>query len=128
MEVAKWTLRSEATIFSRLGQFKFLSNVHRSLSRASSGLHQWMLIVAWVNRVGALEFKFLPMLSLEAAPVEVASCTLGESATFNRLGGQEVALALEFKFLFNVDLEAGSGLHQWRFYSGLQWWSFQSGN
>ena len=101
---------------ARGGQFKFLSNVHRSLS------------LSWVNRVGALEFKFLPMLSLEAAPVEVASCTLGESATFNRLGGQEVALALEFKFLFNVDLEAGSGLHQWRFYSGLQWWSFQSGN
>ena len=85
------------------------------------------------------------MLSLEAAPVCSsggsilvcisggcktcnASCTLRGSVTFNRLGGQEVAFALEFKFLFNVDLEAGSGLHQWRFYSGLQWWSFQSGN
>ena len=77
------------------------------------------------------------MLSLEAAPVcssggSILVCISGgcnlHCVTFNRLGGQEVALALEFKFLFNVDLEAGSGLHQWRFYSGLQWWSFQSGN
>ena len=57
VEVAKWTLRIVAA-FNRLGQFKFLSNVDKSLSRGSSGLHQWMLIVAWVNRVGAFEFKF----------------------------------------------------------------------